>query len=654
MKTFFTLCFILGTAILCEAQENYSEQYGKVTQYEMSMTEYANDPEAEALVIYNLGNNYFQGEDGVGFFLHMEVSKKIKILKQAGVSYANIEIPVYSSDMGPEDVLDIEATVYNIDNGKLVKSELDKKKIFEEKVDNDYYLKKFALPDVREGSVIEYKYKIKTPYFFNMRRWYFQEKIPIIHSRLNYRAIPYYEYTYIVRGTDKFDEFETHTPNRDITFAGLSYKEKEYTFGMKNVNAFRDEDFISSEKDYITSLIFQISRTYSFYNGAKRDYMSTWPDMCNEFLKFSNFGKYLKDSEKEGKKVLPTLNLTGSPLEQAKTIAQYIRSMYSWDGSNDKFSTDKLSDFLKLKKGNNADINLYLTGLLRAANIDAEPVVLSTRANGAISKSHPFQQYLNYVITKASIDGTTYFIDASEPFRYFDELPPRCINVEGLVVRPKSEEWVLTSQKEISSTSKNFNITVIPEKSQLNVDITYTLKGQDAYQFRNIYNNKEENLKEYFRKKNNIENIDTINIENYDKPELPFIFSLTSHTGFEKASEKLFIHPFCNLSLSQNIFKQEKRSLPIDLVYLQEESYHSEIKIPEGYTIEHMPDTIDHKGRIMSIQYKTKVSDNTIFIDASYQFQSNLYDAKDYIRLKHTFAILIKHLSDMIVLARKE
>lgn len=654
MKIFFTLYIIFGTIIFCQAQENYSEQYGKITQYEMSMNEYADDPEAEALVIYNLGNNYFQGEDGVGFFLHMEVSKKIKILKQAGISYGNIEIPFYSSDMGPEEVLDIEATVYNMDNGSLVKSDLDKKKIFEEKIDNDYYLKKFALPDVREGSVIEYKYKIKTPYFFNMRRWYFQEKIPIIHSRLNYRAIPYYEYTYIVRGTNNFDEFETHTPYRDIAFAGLIYKEKEYTFGMKNVNAFRDEDFISSEKDYIISIIFQISRTYSFYNGAKKDYMSTWPDMCNEFLKFSNFGKYLKDSEKEGKKELSALNLTGSPLEQAKTIAQHVRSMYSWNGSNNKFSTDKLSDFLKLKKGNSADINLYLIGLLRAANIDTEPIVLSTRANGAISKSHPFQQYLNYVIAKVSIDGATYFIDASEPFCYFDELPTRCVNVEGLVVKPKSEEWVLTSQKEISSTSKNFNITVVPEKSQLNVDITYTLKGQDAYQLRNIYNNKEENLKEYFRKKNNIEKIDTLSIKNYNRPEYPFIFSLKSQTSFEKASEKLFIHPFCNLSLSQNIFKHEKRSLPIDLVYLQEESYHSVIKIPEGYVIEHMPDTIEHRGRIMSIQYKTKISDNTIFVDASYEFQSNLYEAKDYIRLKHTFTILIKHLSDMIVLSKKE
>lgn len=488
-----------------------------------------------------------------------------------------------------------------------------------------------------------------------MRRWYFQEKIPVIHSRLNYKAIPYYEYTYIVRGTTEFDEFETKTPNRDVSFAGLTYKEKEYTFGMKNLQAFRDEDFISSEKDYIISIIFQISRTYSFYNGAKRDYMSTWPDMCDEFLKFSNFGKYIKDSEKEAKKVLPALNLTGaSTLEQAKLITQYVRNMYNWDGFNDKFSTNKLSDFLKLKKGNVADINLYLIGLLKAANISTNPVVLSTRANGAISKSHPFQQYLNYVIARVSIDGYTYFIDASEPLRYFDELPTRCINVEGLVVKPKSEEWTVTSQKEIASTCKKFKINIKPEKSLLDVDISYTLKGEDAYQYRDIYGGKDENLKEYFRKKNNILDIDSLNIQNYDKADQPFEFTFKTQTSFENVSGKLFIHPFCNLSVSQNIFKHEKRSLPVDLVYLQEEAFVSTITIPEGYKIEHLPDSVDHNGRIMAILYKTKVTDNTIQIEASYKFQANIYDAKDYIRLKNSFAVLTKHLSDMIVLSRKE
>lgn len=655
MKKLLTLCLITALTNICYAQENYSEQYGKVTQYEMSMTEFPSDPEAEAVVIYSLGNNYFVGEDGVGFRLYMDVSKKIKILKQAGVSYANIEIPFYTGDQETELVQNIEATVYNMDDGKLVKSILDPKKIFEEKIDKEYFVKKIALPDVREGSVIEYKYRIKTPFFFNMRRWAFQEKIPVIHSRLDYKAIPYFEYSYITRGTAKFDEFDSSLPSQDVYFSGLKYKEKLYTFGMKNLPAFRDEDFISSEKDYIISINFQISRTYSFYNAAKKDYMSTWPDMCDEFMKLPDFGKYLKDSEKEGKKILPTLNLTNqSALDKAKSITEYVRSMYSWNEFYGKFSTGKLSDFLKLKRGNTADINLYLIGLLKAANIEVEPVVLSTRSNGAVSKSHPFQQFLNYVIAQVSIDGSTYYIDASEPLRYFDELPTRCTNVEGMVVKPKTEEWVVTTQKEISSTIKKFDITVNPKESLLNVNVTYTAKGQDAYQLRSIYGGKEDDLKEYFRKNHNISNMDSVNIQNYKNTNQPFTFSFKARPAFENVSGKLFINPFCNLVISQNIFKHEKRTLPIDLIYLMEDKFHSEIKIPEGYTIEHLPDSVNHDGRVMYIKYNTNVKDNIIEVDASYGFKSNVYEAKDYARLKSTFAILVKYLSDMIVLVKKD
>lgn len=639
--------------LIGNAQENYSEEYGKVTQYEISMTEYAADPEAEAVVIYDIGTNYFQGDDNRGFLLHMEKKTKIKVLKAAGTEYAKIEIPFYTDNRNGESVIDIEATIYNLDNGKPTKSFLDPKKIFEEKINDDVSVKKIALPDVREGSVIEFKYHIVTPFFFHMRKWDFQQKIPVIHSQLIYKAIPYYEYTYIVRGTKKFDEFDSVTKNHDIRFGSLLYQEKIYTFGMKNLPAFRDEEFISAEEDYMVSINFQISKIY-FAQGGNQNYISTWPALCDDFLKRDDFGKYIKNSEKEGKKLLPTLDLANkSQLDQAIEISQYVKTMFKWDEVNSKFAADNLSGFLKSKSGNAANINLYLIGLLKAANITVNPLVLSTRNHGAVSKSHPFQQFLNYVIAQVEIDGKTYFIDATEPLRYFDELPIRCTNVEALVVKPKTEEWIVTTQKEISRTSKAFKINVMPELQTLDVNIQYTLSGQDAYQFRNIYDGKDDNLVNYFKKNNNVNISDSLTITNYKEMDKPFSFSFQSNTGFEKASDKLFIHPFCNLSVSDNMFKQESRTLPIDLIYLRNVDYKSEIEIPEGYKVEYLPKELKHDSRLMSINYSAKKVDNKIEVTAGYFFNTNLYDAKDYVRLKYSYAEIIKQFTDMIVLAKE-
>ncbi len=653
MKKLILCILAIVTPLISKAQENYSEEYGKITQHEASMTEYEADPEAEALVIYDIGTNYFLNHEGQGVLLHMERKTKIKILKAAGTKYANIEIPYYINGERIESVQDIEAIVYNYDNGKLTKTPLNTKKIFEEKVNNNTSVLKIAFPDVREGSIIEYKYQIVSPFFVHMRKWEFQQKIPVIHSKLIYRAIPYYEYTYLARGINKFDEYNFVENPHEIRLGSLICKEVIFTFGMNKLPAFRDEEFISSEEDFMKALNFQLSKIY-YPTGGSNTYISTWSELCDEFLKDDDFGKYIKDSEKDGKKLLPTLNITGkSQLERAIEISQYVKNMYKWNGGNSKFASDKLSTFLKEKSGNAADINLYLIGLLKAANIPVNPVVLSTRNHGAISKSHPFQQFLNYVIAEINVDGKKYFIDATDPYRYFDELPIRCTNVESLVVKPKTEEWTLTTQKEVSISNKTFKIKVLPEKQLLNVNIEYTLSGQDAYQFRDIYAGKKDNLVDYVKKYSNISIKDSITVINYWETNKPFGFSFNTSIGMENASGKLFVQPFCNLSVSDNMFKQNIRTLPVDLMYLRIAEFKSEIEIPDGYKVEYLPKDINHNSRLITITYSAKKVDNKIEISAKYGFNLDKYDAKDYPALKYSFAEIIKQFSDMVVLVKE-
>lgn len=637
------------------AQSNYSEEWGKVTQYEMSMTEYDGDNEAEAVVIYELGHNYFRVDPGQGFVLHMEKRVKIKILKQEGIKYADIEIPYHVEDSRVfEKVEDISAITYNWENGQLTKTELDKKNIYEEKANNDLYIKKFALSDVREGSVVEFKYKIVSPFFFQMRAWDFQKKIPVVHSKLVYNAIPYYEYTYIVKGNiTQFDEYKSFAKNDEIRAGRLAYKEMVYEFGMKNLPAFHDEEYITSGKDYMIAIAFQISRLY-YPHGGSREYISTWPAMCDDFLKDDNFGKYIKNVEKEAKKILPALNLEGrSQLDQAMEISDYVKKMYTWNGFYAKFTSDKLSDFLKQKAGNVADINLFLIGLLKAAGITTDPIALSTRSNGIIRKSYPFQTFLNYVIAEMTIDGKKYYLDATEPQLYFDELPLRCSNVEGLRIKPKSEEWVFISQKEISHTNKAFDIKPDPARQQMAVKMNYTAAGNSAYQYRTIYKGEAENLGDYLRKNNNITRTDNLEIINYKELDKPFGFSFDSDLALEEVSGKLFVQPFCNLAISGNPFKQNSRTLPIDLVTLISDTYESVIEIPEGYRVEYLPKEMKHDSRVISIYYTAEEANGQVQVKAGYDFKSNLYDAKDYMRLKSTFNEIIKQFSEMVILVKE-
>lgn len=474
------ILLLLCLSIYGYAQVNYSQEEGKVTNYEMTMESYENDKEAEALVIYELGDYRFITDDNRGFLLKMTKRTKVKILKQAGIKYATFEIPYYTGDRDWESIESIKATTYNAEVGKLIKANLENKNIFEEKVSDKIRVKKVTLPDVREGSVIEMEYTIVTPYYFNMRPWDFQKKIPVVYSKLQYRAIPYYEYTYIVKGANKFDEVNSVVNPTKIRFGQLEYQEMIYDFGMKNLPAFRDEEFITSDKDYMVSLNFQMSKLHN-PRGGSREIITTWPAMCDDFLKDDSFGKYIKNVEKESKKILPTLNIEGkTPVEQIEAITEYVKTNYNWNGFYGKYTNEKLSDFMKKQTGNVANLNLFLVGLYKAAGLEAYPVVLSTRKNGMISQSHPFQQFFNYVIAQVRVGDKVYHTDATEPLLYYNVLPERCLNVRGLVVKPKAEEWINVVQGNLALTQKDFVLNILPEENKAQVQIQYSSIGQNA------------------------------------------------------------------------------------------------------------------------------------------------------------------------------
>lgn len=651
-KTLMIIFLVFAFTFSILGQVNYSEEYGKVTQYEMDMTQYESDEEAEAVVIYEIGDNFFRGDEmNGGFVLHMRKRTKIKILNKAGLKYANIEIPYYKEGSQSESIDNLNATVYNRENGVLNKTPLNPKNVFEEKINDNVFVKKIALSDVKVGSVIEYKYDVITPYFFHMRKWEFQKQIPVIHSKLIYRAIPYYVYSFILKGSNEFDVYDSKVDNTEIGFGRLHYKEMVYNFEKINLKAFRDDDFISSPQNYLIALDFQVSRI-NYPSGGFKDYISTWPTMSDDFLKNDDFGKYIKASEKEGKKIYPILGLEGkTPLEQAQAITNYVKKMYTWNGYQRRFTESKLSDFLKQKTGNSANINLFLIGFLRSANIEVYPIVLSTRDNGIISKGFPFQQFLNYVIAEIVIDDKKYFVDATEPLLSFGELPERCIYSDGLVIKPKSEEWAFTEPLSNDNTiEKIFEIVLMPETNSQNVDVKYITNGQSAYDFRKIYSEDVENLKTYLRKRHNIILQEELVVDN--KENAPFCFSFNSNISLENSNNKLFVHPFSNISISENPFKKTSRTLPIDLVYIRGEKYLSTIKIPKGYSLEYLPKDVKHDSKVMSIRYSAKVVDGVIVIEASYSLYSNIYQASDYGRLKNTFSEMIKIFSDMIVLSK--
>src|SRR5690606_5810742 len=119
---------------------------------------------------------------------------RYKIINKGGYDYGNMELRFYRQSGGESKLDNMEASTYNLEGDKIITSKLNKDAKFSEKEDKNYTLKKFALPNIKEGSIVEYKYRITTDFIYTLGPWYFQRPIPTLYSEFSITVPEYYRY----------------------------------------------------------------------------------------------------------------------------------------------------------------------------------------------------------------------------------------------------------------------------------------------------------------------------------------------------------------------------------------------------------------------------------------------------------------------------
>ena len=626
------------------------DEFGMVKPEYLSMTTYLPDKQAEAVVLYDFGKTYFyDGDDG--FRIIFERTRKIKILSKAGLDYATVEIPYYVENAHMERVYDIDGYTFNFTDGQLVRTRLDGKTTFDEKVNDHWMVKKFAMPDVKEGSVIEYKYKVISPYFVNLHDWEFQSKIPTVYSEYTVGMIPFYEYSYIFQGSKKFDVFKNSLTAMKRNYGGIEFPDNNYTFGMKNIPAFKDEAFITSINDYLMKMDFQLAVVHHL-NGAKVDYITTWPLLNEKLLKDSDFGVFMKAASRSAEDILPTLAVDSkSATEKAEAITRYVKSNYNWDGFSSKFTGQTLKDFLRTKTGNAAAINLFLCSMLSSAGLEAYPVILSTRNNGKIPVDFPFQQFLNYVIVLVKIDNTPVLIDGTEPMSTFGMLPSRCINEKGLIVCKDRTEWIPLTDETISEETDSLYIRLNSLLDSAEVSYHITTSGHTALEYRRSYLSDKKGFEnKWLGSSQNLK--EPVKVSYEKEIDHPFIIDYKATMPVEMVGDRILIMPFPEMVPDENPLKISYRSYPVDMIYPETNSFCTVIEVPEGYKISDQQKDVAIDNSLVSIQYSIQNLEGKIWIRGSYTFKKAVYMPQEYYNLKNMYTEIVKTMNQKILLVK--
>ncbi|WP_343589208.1 DUF3857 domain-containing protein [Flavobacterium sp.] len=641
--------------------QNY--ELGKVTIAELKEKVHPKDSSAPAAILFKKGRTYFGYNKDVGFYANHVCEVKIKIYKKEGLSWADQKVRFYIGyEKLNEDRLEFsEAVTYNLENGNIVKTKLDNQGTFKNKINQYWKEKTITLPNVKVGSVIEYKYVLRSenlgkfPDFdiqFNIPVDYFYYKTQIpefyIYKPILIGGIPLETESKFTNGSQSFDNAYSQT-------SSFSYKQIETFYTGKDVPALKEEPYINNLENYRGSIQQELERV-RLPDQPIKDYSLTWEGVAKTIFKDDSFGKQLNQASlftDDLNKLLPNVE---DKNERLNLIFTYVKNRMNWNEINSCYTEKGVEKAYKDQTGNVAEINFILINMLRAAGIEANPVLVSTIQNGL--PVYPTRTGFNYVIAAAEIDGKRILLDASHKLTAPNILPLNVLNWKGRLIKKDGASEEIELDPIILSKEIYSLIVKIHPDGKMNGQGRIQHTDYDAYSFRVENNAKSEDA--YLEKFEN--RLGGLSVSNYkienQKSNLDQsvieTFSFDSSSRSDIIEGKIFVNPLLFFTQSKNPFNQEKRQMPVYFGYKNLEKFNFNIEIPQGYTVESLPKPvrIASEDKKMSFILNFSATENKIQIVSQKEINSSIFAAEDYGMIKEFFQKMIVSQNEKIILKK--
>ena len=656
-KSISTLMFLVAFHGLLYSQP-VKIKYGKVSMEELTMEKYDKDPSAEAVVLYDQGSSVVSYQPSVGWKLDFRRTCRIKIFNSNGFEWATEKILVYDYAGNKESVGILKGVTYNLVNGKIEEQKLSKENIFREDLDKYRDVVKFTMPNVKEGSVIEFTYTISTDRYATLRDWQFQKPIPVAWSEYTVRTPEYFNYLHLSQGFEAFKTYETRSEAGTLslgTDGNINYRTDVYYWVAEDMPALKDEDFISDASNFYQKVEFQLA-TYKEPYGMITPVLGTWEKITSELMLLSEFGSQMKPKGFY-KDVLASLTADADqPAEKAMRIYDYISKNIKWNGNNNFITSGPIKKTFDDKVGQSADINMLLISMLNAADIKAYPVITSTRNHGVVNPIHPIIDKYNYLIAEVVIDGQSVLMDATAPNLLPGMLPTRALNQLGRRISEENPGWVNIDAHYPAGELK-FCTMRLEEDGTLSGNIQQKKSGYEAVHTRNIVSidGSQKYLSDMKEKLPGweIENHVFENLEN-SYSDIVEKFDVTISNGAMSAGNMIYLKPIFDKGGDKNPFQQEIRKLPIDFTYPIFEKHIVTFALPEGYKVEEMPQAVSMSTPDNACRYLFNVKQlgSQIQVTSDLSINKSFFSPEEYQQLREFFNVLNSKINEQIVLKK--
>ncbi len=271
-----------------------------------------------------------------------------------------------------------------------------------------------SVPSLREGSIVEFSYVLKTKKADEYRNAY---------GFINFLGGK----NRVMRGQIILDVPKEHTPNykvRNPNFLNPKIEtrgdRKIYRFLIKNIEPVYEEPYMP----HLSEILPMVAIT-SFPN---------WESLYRWY--FSLLRGRDTASEAMLRDLHSAISPHDTPLEKVRKIYHFVTSRIRYVGFEFGIGSIRprsAAETYASGMGDCKDIALVLVALLRAAGIDARLALVRTSDHGEIDISIPWIGIFNHAICYVNLEGG-FFLDGTASFSGFRELPENDFGVLALVM----------------------------------------------------------------------------------------------------------------------------------------------------------------------------------------------------------------------------
>ena len=348
-----------------------------------------------------------------------------------------IGIPYYF-DNDVETITELEAITHHPDGEQHIMPE---SAVARSDINSRYRVLEFEFPNVEQGAVLEYKYRVIRRYIEELPDFYFSEEVPTRSATFILQNENFLRYDVVPQNVNFDFEYSAQQIDTSSVPRIFTYERPDpvliETWEAEDIPAVEEEPYISSLNDLRGKLKFQISE----FGIPRQHLVNSWEFVAAQVrrnmnpLVLSDRHTNLRD---RGAEIADRINSTEALQD---SIFALVNETARYNELPAVFADGDFSHVLDGEPADQAEINMALMTILRGAGIDAYPLYISDRNFGKINESFPSMFQFNRVLVWSEIDGEEYVMDASYPLSYPNLIPPDAYTDKGFVLRERDYFW---------------------------------------------------------------------------------------------------------------------------------------------------------------------------------------------------------------------